>query len=161
MKGLKVEALHGSKDSVFIIEKSSLDHAPYYIVIKRTNQVLLSFLNVRVIVNDKEIYPLLNDKPVIIPVDINFPKLIVTDGFHFSKPMELVYEEPSYYKFKVECAINDMQLLGGFFLLSLFYLSGFFTDVFILKAISFLPLFVFLFYYYIRRKRFIRVVPVR
>jgi hypothetical protein len=138
-----------------------LSTAPYYIVIKRTNQVLLSFLNIRVIINNKDIYPLTNDQPVIIPVDINFPKLIVTDGFHFSKPVELIYEEPSYYKFKVECAINDLQLLGGFFLLSLFYLLGFFTGIFIIKVISFIPLLVFLFYYYINRKRFIRLVPVR
>jgi hypothetical protein len=138
-----------------------LNTAPYYIVIKRTNQFMLSFGSVRVIVNNKEIYPLSNDQPVIIPVDINFPKVIVTDGFHYSKPLELVYEEPSYYKFKVECVINDLQLLGGFFILSLFYLAGFFTDLFILKLVSFIPLIVFLFYYYINRKRFIKLVPVR
>jgi hypothetical protein len=138
-----------------------LKQTPFYIVIKRTNQVMLSFGNVRVIVNNKDIYPLPNDAPVIIPVDINYPTLIVTDGFHFSKPLELIYNEPAYYKLKVESVISDLQLLGGFFLLALFYLAGFFTGIFIVKLVSFLPLLVFIFYYIFNRKRFIRLVPVR
>lgn len=130
-------------------------------MIRRTNQVLLNFVKVRVIVNNKDIYPLLNDQPVVIPVDINYPKLVVTDGFHFSKPMELVYEEPSFYKFDVSCVINDLQLMGGAFFLVLFYLTGFATGTFILKAMSFIPVLLFIFFYYINRKRFIRLIPVR
>ena len=88
-------------------------------MISRTSQVLLSFLAVRIIVNNKEIYPLLTDKPVVIPVEHNFPKIVATDGFHYTKPLELKYEEPIYYPFKVSCAIDVLQLLGGSFLLNL------------------------------------------
>jgi hypothetical protein len=138
-----------------------LGKAPYYIVIRRTNQVLLSFLKIRVVINNKDIYPLQNDQPVIIPVDINYPRIVVTDGFHFTKPLELVYEEPSYYRFNVACAINDLQLLGGAFFLVLFYLLGFLTGLFFLKLVSFVPIILFLFVYYINRKEFIRIIPVR
>jgi hypothetical protein len=130
-------------------------------VIRRTNQVLLSFLKVRVIINNKEIYPLLNNQPVVIPVDLNYPRIVVTDGFHFTKPLELVYEEPSYYRFNVSCAITDLQLLGGAFFLVLFYLLGFLTGFFFLKLVSFVPILLFLFFYYINRKEFIRIIPVR
>ncbi len=118
-------------------------------------------MKVRVIVNNKEIYPLLNDKPVVIPVDLNYPRIVVTDGFHFTKPLELVYEEPSYYTFDVSCAITDLQLMGGFFFMVLFYLLGFWTDVFLIKLISFVPIILFIFFYYINRKKFIRLVPAR
>jgi hypothetical protein len=138
-----------------------LNKAPYYIVIRRSNQVLLSFLKLTVIVNNKDIYPLLNDQPVIIPVELNYPTIVATDGFHYTRPIELVYEEPSYYKFKVTCAIEDMQLLGGAFLLVLFYLVGFATDVFFIKLLSFAPLLWLIFAYYINRKQFIRIVPVK
>ena len=122
---------------------------------------MLNFLRVRVIVNGTAIYPLVNDKPVVIPLDFNYPKLVITDGFHFSKPMELVYEEPSYYRFNVECVINDLQLMGGVFFLILFYLLGFMTGFFFLKLISFVPIVLFLFYYYVKRKQFIKLTPVR
>jgi len=138
-----------------------LPTAPYYIVITRANEVLLSFLSVRVIVNSKDIYPLLNDKPVVIPVETNYPRIVATDGFHYTKPLELVYQQPSYYRFKVTCAIDDLQLLGGGFLLALFYLLGFLTGVFILKLLSFTPILWFLVIYYINRKQFIRIVPTR
>ncbi len=118
-------------------------------------------MKLRVIVNNKDIYPLLNENPVIIPVESNHPKIVATDGFHFTKPLELNYSEPSYYRFRVDCAIDDMQLFCGGFTLVVFYLIGFFTGVFFVKLLSFLPILWFLFVYYINRKDFIRIRPSR
>ena len=114
-------------------------------------------LNVRVIVNNKEIYPLTNEDPVIIEVYDNHPRIVVTDGFHFTKPIDLNYDQPSYYHFKVVCSIDDMQLLGNVFVLIVFYLLGFFTGSFALKLLSFLPIFYLLFAYYIDRGSFIQI----
>jgi hypothetical protein len=50
-----------------------------------------------------------------------------------------------------------MQLLGNLFVLVVFYLLGFFTDVFIVKLLSFLPIVYLLFAYYIDRHSFIQV----
>jgi len=110
-----------------------------------------------VILNNKEIYPLTNNEPVIIEVHDNHPRIVVTDGYHFTKPIELTYKQPSYYHFKVVCSIDDFQLLGNFFVLVAFYLLGFFTGVFILKLLSFLPIVYLLFAYYIDRKSFIQI----
>ena len=139
---------------------TSIKPPPYYIVITRKNQVLLSFLKIRVVVNGKEIYPLPNSKPVVVTVKENNPKIVVTDGYHFSKPLEIVYHHLNTYYFKVICAIDDLQLLAGSLLLILFYLLGFITGFFILKLISFLPILYFLFLYYINRKEFIQITPV-
>ena len=118
---------------------------------------MLSFLKITVVVDNKEIYPLLNDQPVVISVNDDHPKIVITDGFHFTKPLELAYCEPSYYNFEIVCAIDDLQLLGGFFLLIFFYLFGFLTGFFLLKLVSFAPIIYFLFLYYINRKKFIRI----
>ncbi len=122
--------------------------------------MLLGFLHVRVIINDREIYPLLNDKPVVIEVKGDDVKVVVTDGFHFTRPLQLNFKEPSYYNFKIVAAINDLQLLGGSVLLVILYLLGFLTGIFILKLLSFLPLLYFIFLYYINRREFIRVTRV-
>ena len=119
--------------------------------------MLLSILNVRVIVNNKEIYPLTNEDPVVIEVYDKHPRIVVTDGFHFTKPIDLNYKQPSYYHFKVVCSIDDMQLLGSIIVLIVFYLLGFFTGSLILKLLSFLPIFYLLFAYYIDRKSFIQI----
>jgi hypothetical protein len=133
---------------------------PYHIVITRKNQVLLSFLRIRAIVNGKEIYPLQDSTPVMLTVMENHPKVVVTDGYHFTQPVELVYHHLNTYYFKVVCVIDDLQLLAGSFLLIVLYLLGFYTDVFVLKLTSFLPIIYFLFYYYINRKDFIQITPV-
>lgn len=112
------------------------------------------------VVNGKEIYPLPDTRPVKITVAENNPKVVVTDGFHFTKPLELVYHHLNTYYFKVICVIGDLQLLAGIFLLIVLYLLGFATNIFILKLISFLPIVYFLFFYYINRKEFIQITPV-
>ncbi|HEY5771675.1 MAG TPA: hypothetical protein VIS75_03560 [Chitinophagaceae bacterium] len=109
------------------------------------------------IVNNKEIYPLNNTDPVIIEVKDNHSRIVVTDGFHFTRPIDLTYKQPSYYHFKVVCSIDDLQLLGNAFVLIVFYLLGFFTDTFVLKLLSFLPILYLLFAYYIDRNSFIQI----
>ncbi|MBS1920342.1 MAG: hypothetical protein JST17_08820 [Bacteroidetes bacterium] len=68
-----------------------MEHGPYHIVISRKNQVLLSFLKIRVVVNGNMIYPLIKNQPLVISVKENHPKIVITDGFHHTKPLELVY----------------------------------------------------------------------
>jgi hypothetical protein len=111
-------------------------------------------------VNGNEIYPLPDSKPVVLTVMKNNPKVVVTDGYHFTEPVELVYHHLNAYYFKVVCVIGDLQLLSGSLLLIVLYLLGFYTDNFALKLISFLPIVYFLFFYYINRKEFIQITPV-
>jgi hypothetical protein len=135
-----------------------LPKAPYYIIITRRNQVLLSFLDIRVIVNNKEIYPLQTTEPVVIPLEKDNPRIVITDGFHFTKPLELNFKRPAYFNFDVVCAIDDLQLLAGSLILAIFYMLGFLTGFFILKLLSFAPIVWVLIYYYFNRKNFIRIV---
>ena len=110
--------------------------------------------------NGKEIYPLQNSKPVVIPVKENNPRIVVTDGYHITKPLKLVYNDLHIYCFKVVCAISDIQLLIGFIVLAALYLSGMFTGILVLKVFSFLPLVYLLMFYYLNRKEFIKLIPV-
>jgi hypothetical protein len=135
-----------------------LAKAPYYIIFTRKNQVLLSFLDIRVVVNNNEIYPLLSTEPVVIPVEKDYPKIVVTDGFHFTRPLELTFKQPSYFNFDVVCAIDDLQLLAASLILVILYMLGFLTGFFILKLLSFAPIAWVLVYYYFNRKNFIRIV---
>lgn len=122
---------------------------------------MLSFFKVRVIVNKHEIYPLPNEKTVVIPLADDHPRIVATDGLHFTRPLELRYDGPGYYTFNVSCAIDDMELLAGGFLLILFYLAGFFTNIFLLKLLSFAPVLYFLLRYYGNRKEFLRFTPAK
>lgn len=122
--------------------------------------MLLSFLKIRAVVNGKQIYPLLNSKPVVIPISENNPKVVVTDGYHITKPLKLVYKELPVYCFKVSCAISDLQLYIGFGVLAALYLAGMLTALLPLKIFSFFPLIYLLAFYYLNRKDFLKLVPV-
>lgn len=122
--------------------------------------MLLSFLRIRAVVNGKQIYPLPDSKPVVVTVADNNPRLVITDGYHISKPLKLLFKEGDTCCFKVECAINDRQLYIGMVLLAFLYLSGFFTGFLLLKVLSFFPLLYLLMFYYLNRKDFFRLIPV-
>ena len=111
-------------------------------------------------VNGKEIYPLADSKPVIIPVLENNPRIVITDGFHITKPLKLVYKDLHTYCFRVVCAVNDRQLYLGLGMLAVLYLSGFYTNLLILKVFSFFPVIYLLIFYYLNRRDFFRLVPV-
>jgi len=106
--------------------------------------VLLSFLRIRAVVNGKDIYPLPDSSPVIITVLQNNPKVVITDGYHFTKPVELVYHHLNTYYFKVICVIDDFQLLAGSLLLITLYLMGSYTGILGLKLSAFFPIIYFL-----------------
>jgi hypothetical protein len=131
--------------------------APYYIIFTRKNQVMLSFLKLRVVVNNREIYPLVDSEPVVIAVEKDCPKIVITDGFHFTKPVELVFKEPSYFNFNVVCAIDDLHLYTAFCFLVILYLLAFFTGILAIKVLSFVPIIWLLSHYYFNRKQFIRI----
>ena len=122
--------------------------------------MLLSFLKIRAIVNGKEIYPLTDTKPVFIPIQENNSRIVITDGFHFTQPTKLVYKELHTYCFKVVCAISDRQLLAGFIVLAVLYISALNTGLLVFKVFSFLPIIYLVFFYYLNRKEFILLKPV-
>ena len=129
----------------------------YFIVISKKSQILLSFLKVKVIVNNKQIYPLLNDKPVLIEVENSNTKIVISDGFHFTAPIELNYTQPSFYYFKVCSPVTDIQLWGGVFLTAFLFWLGMRTHFLLIQITSFIPVCILLILYYLKRRSFIVV----
>ncbi|MGC4036020.1 MAG: hypothetical protein QM764_08660 [Chitinophagaceae bacterium] len=118
---------------------------------------ILSLFRMKVIVNGNNIYSLTSDQKLIISLFENNPKVVVTDGFHYTKPLELVYHNVHTYYFRVECIIGNPQLAFGILMIALCYLLGFWTGFFMLKLVSFFPIIYFLFFYYINRNQFLQM----
>lgn len=121
--------------------------------------MLLRFLKVRIVVNGHYIYSLVKNKPIVIDMPTNPSKLVVTDGFHITPPIELSYSPKQTYFFKIVCVIEDDQLLVGMIMILLLYAMGATSGTVILQFLSILPVFYFLFLYYINRKEFIQLRP--
>ena len=119
----------------------------------------MNFLNVRLIVNGKNIYSLPKNKAVFIPLKENHLEVVATDGFHITSPLQLSFQKQSTLQLQVACAIDDNLLITGLTLLIIFSLVGLISDIFLFKILSFIPVFYFLFFYYVKRREFIRVVP--
>lgn len=117
----------------------------------------MNYLNIRVIINGKDIYTLPKNKPVLIPVYENHPTIVATDGFHITQPLVLAYDRSNAYHLKIVCAIDNNLLITGFVLLFIFSMVGLISDIAIFRFLSVIPILYFLFFYYIKRKEFLQI----
>jgi hypothetical protein len=121
--------------------------------------LLLRFLKIRVIVDGMVIYPLERGKPIIVSLKAARPRIVVTDGYHYTKPLELALQNLHVHYYKVVCTIEDDQLIFGVILLALFYFAGLTSDLLFLKVLSFVPILYFLLIYYRDRASFLQLKP--
>jgi hypothetical protein len=84
-------------------------------------------------------------------------KVVITDGFHHSKPLQVEHHPLQNHYFTIECAVDDAQLIIGLVILFIIYATGLTSGILFLKMFSFLPVIYFLFLYYINRKAFLRI----
>ncbi|HET9056934.1 MAG TPA: hypothetical protein VFN30_08825 [Chitinophagaceae bacterium] len=132
----------------------------YTIVLKRRKHILLRLANVKVVIEGKEIYPLEEGKETIIHSQQNNIHLVVTDGFHISKPLELVFHHIHTYYLHVDCVLSNVQLFYGVFFMLFLFVLGFFTGIVVLQLLSFFPLGYLIYVYYINRHDFIQLHPM-
>ena len=133
----------------------------YYIIFRLKHQAILSFLNVRVVVNNRDIYPLPWNQPVVVALDEENPEVVLTDGFHYSRPRQLHFDGPGYFNFEVVTPLSDWRIFKGGVVLSLFYIWATLTGFLLLKIASFLPIIVLLIHYYLNRRNFLQLKQVR
>ena len=116
-------------------------------------------MKLRVVVNGNYIYALVKNKPVVIDMPTNPSKLVVTDGFHITPPIELTYSPKHTRFYKIVCTIEDDQLLVGLINMALLYAMGATSGMVFLQFLSMAPDFYLIFIYYINRKEFIKLQP--
>jgi hypothetical protein len=103
---------------------------------------------------------LAKNKPIVVPLPTNPSKIVVTDGFHITQPLELTYSHRQTYHFKIVCGIENDQLLIGAIIGFLVYMMGATSGMVFLQVLSMAPILYFLSLYYVKRKEFIEIQAV-
>jgi hypothetical protein len=119
--------------------------------------VLLNFFKVRAIINGSSIYLLEKNRSVIVDVHSARSTIVVTNGYHYTKPFQVANQQQRVCHFTVVCAIDDDRLLAGTILTCLFFLIGLTSGIVLIKLLSFVPTIYFLYLYYINKKEFIQI----
>ncbi len=119
---------------------------------------MLQFLKLRLVVNGMHIYHLRKNKPILVTMPTNPSRIVVTDGFHITRPLELRYRQQVAH-FDIACAVNNDVLVGGAIFMLMFFAMGATSGVFVLQLFSLLPVIMLLFVYYIKRQAFIQIRP--
>lgn len=126
-----------------------------YIAIARKRHWLLRLLPLRVVVNDRDIYPLKEGEPVIITATTNPVKITVTNGFHYAQPVLLNTYVQDKYALQADCLLDNIRLGYGIFLLFFLYAVYFITDMRVFQIAANLPILYMLYLLYFRRRQFL------
>lgn len=105
------------------------------------------------------IYPLKTGKPIVVTVPTNPARIVVTDGFHITAPVQVNYTPQRTRFFTIACIVENDVLVGCSVLMFLLFLMGLSSGLMVLWVLSILPVVCVLFLYYIKRKEFIRIKP--
>jgi len=106
------------------------------------------------------IYPLKKGKPVVVTVPTNPARLVVTDGFHITAPVQINYAPQRTRYFAIACIVENDVLIGGAIFMMMLFFMGLSSGLVVLWLFSVAPLLYLLFLYYIKRREFIRIRPV-
>ncbi|OLY92852.1 hypothetical protein SAMN05444008_11934 [Cnuella takakiae] len=118
---------------------------------------MLRFLDLRVVINERSIYPLLQQEALYIPSHQQVLTLVVTDGFHITPRLEVPLPAGKVCRLYVGCRIDNEQLLIGLLSTILFYCTALFSGWLWARVITLMPLLYGLYQYYFRRSQFLTV----
>ena len=126
----------------------------------RGRHLLLRLLKIRAIVGSKEIFEIPAATPIIIPCRNPVTSVIISNGFHFSRELEVTRVPYTTFFYQVDCRIDDIQLYYLAFLCFLFFGVFILTDMRIFMLLANIPILYLMFVLYIQRKNFIVITAV-
>ncbi len=133
----------------------------FHIFLHTENHWLLRFLKLRAIVNGRDIYFLNARTPLVIFVEQNNPGIVITDGFHFTRPAKVHFKNGNACAFRLSCGVQNWQLMLSIGCTLLLFTAGMWTGHLVFKVLSFFPLVYLLAFYYLNREDFFRLVPLK
>lgn len=108
-------------------------------------------------VNGMHIYSLQKGQPIVVTMPTNPARIVVTDGYHITGPVQITYLPQRKHYFTIACIIENDVLVGGGILMTLLFFMGLTSGLLVLQLISMSPIVYLLFLYYIKRKEFIQI----
>jgi hypothetical protein len=101
----------------------------------------------------------MQNRPVVVILQTAPSKLVVTDGFHITAPVQVTYSPKRTYYFTIACIVENDVLVGGGIAMTMLFFMGLSSGFIVLQLLSIAPIFYLLFLYYIKRKEFIQIRP--
>lgn len=117
-------------------------------------------LKLRAVIDGSHIVELVYGQPAVIECKLKSTTVVITNGFHYSRTLELNTEPAAVYIYQVDCQIDNIRMFTGIFislmLFSIYILIG--LAGFMIAAN--LPILYMLYVFYGGRKDFIILNPV-
>lgn len=134
-----------------------MQHPASKIFIFRQRQLLMRVLRLWVVIDDKNVFDLIEEKPLMIEVDHLPIKITANNGYHSSKPFYIRKPIIAPLYIEIGCTADNGLLWGGILLSILFFILFFATEFLFFLVFANFPLFYLVYRFFIKHKEFITV----
>ena len=94
---------------------------------------------------------------MVVNVPTNPARIVVTDGFHITAPVQVTYSPKRTRFFTIACVVENDALVGGGIFMTMVFFMGLTSGILLLWLLSVAPVVFLLFLYYVKRREFIRI----
>ena len=131
------------------------------IIILRQRQLLLRVLKLWVVVNDRNIYHLIEGEPLLIQTHQLPTKIIAQNGYHSSEPFYINEGSDKPLYIKVGCNVDNEQFWGSLILSAVFFTLFFLTSLDFILVLANVPLLFLIYQFFFKHKEFITITTVK
>jgi hypothetical protein len=118
-------------------------------------------LKLYVVINDKNIYELNEQQPVIIENEKLPLTIVAKNGFHFSTPFVVNETTSSILLIGVGCSVDNGKFLGSLFLSIWLFILFFATTQYGILALANLPILYIMYYFFWKPAAFLKIWEVK
>jgi hypothetical protein len=109
------------------------------------------------VINDTQLYELIEQQPLLINADQLPVKITAKNGFHFSKPFFVTQQFNGPLYIDIGCEADNSRLWGGVLISAILFAIFFATHVYIFMLLANFPLLYLVYKFFLRPKEFITI----
>ena len=126
-------------------------------IVLRQRQLLMRFLTLWIVVDDKNMYDLVEEKPLLIEADYSLTKIVAQNGYHSSKPLYIKKDSDKPVCIEVGCKADNTKLWVSLILSFLLFVTFVITHFAIFLVLANVPFLFLMYRFFFKHEEFITV----
>jgi hypothetical protein len=126
-------------------------------IVLRKRQLLMRLLKLSIVIDDKNIYDLKEENPLLIRTDYSPTKIVAQNGYHSSKPLYIKKNTNDHVYLEVSCKANNTKLWAGLTLSVLLFVLFIVTHAVVFLILSNLPFLFLMYRFFVKHNEFITI----
>jgi hypothetical protein len=126
-------------------------------IVLRQRQLLMRVLKLWIVVDDRNMYDLIEERPLMIEADYSLTKIVAQNGYHSSKPLYIKKNNDQPICIEVGCKANNTKLWVSLLLSFLLFATFVITHFAVFLVLANVPFLFLMYCFFFKHEEFITI----